>query len=204
MLYSALTDISVISDEQVCLIRHRIDRFFSDKNTLKRKESVCAKALLCCILSKEFKLADFAVVCDENGKPYIINSNLHFNLSHSGNLVLCLCGTQKVGCDIQKMCEYKDKVAKRFFTEDEYRLLSVSDEKELDFTRMWTMKESILKYHGDGISGGLAAYDFSQYLHKNRFEAYGLKFNLSVKEEYVMCICSETDDIRIVDINCQC
>lgn len=198
MLYSVLADISEISSEQVCLLRNRIEHFFFDKKTLKRKESVCAKALLSDILKSEFGLTDFNVLCDKNGKPYIENSTLHFNLSHSGDSVLCLCGTEKVGCDIQMMCEYKEKVAKRFFTENEYNFLCESYEKELDFTRIWTMKESILKYHGDGLSGGLSSYDFSGYVKKDSFEAYGLKFNLSVKGEYVICICSETDDIQFV------
>jgi len=204
MLYSVLADISAVDKETVSVLREKIDRFFSDKSTLKRKESVCAKALLCEILRKEFKQTDFTVMCDENGKPYIKNSPLHFNLSHSGDFVFCLCGTEKVGCDIQTRCEYKEKVAKRFFTENEYKFLCESDEKELDFTRIWTMKESILKYNGDGISGGLDAYDFSDFVKKDSFDAYGLKFRISVTGEYVMCICSETDDIKIADIGWQC
>lgn len=206
MLYSVLADISAVNDETVCILREKIDRFFSDKSTLKRKESVCAKALLCEILRSEYNLTDFTVDCDENGKPFIKNSPLQFNLSHSGDLVLCLCGTEKVGCDIQTKCEYKEKVAKRFFTENEYNLLCKSEEKELDFTRIWTMKESILKYNGDGISGGLDSYDFSLFVKEDKFEAYGLKFNISVKGEYVMCICSETDDIKFTDygIHWQC
>lgn len=198
MLYSVLADISEISTEQVGKLRNRIEQFFSDEKTLKRKESVCAKALLCELLSSEFRLTDFNVLSDENGKPYIKNSPLHFNLSHSGDCVLCLCGTEKVGCDIQIKCEYKEKVAKRFFTENEYNFLCESDEKELDFTRIWTMKESILKYHGDGLSGGLSSYDFSGFVKKDSFEAYGLKFNVSVKGEYVMCICSETGNIQFL------
>ncbi len=206
MLYSVLADISGIGDETVSAWRDRIEHFFSDKSTLKRTESVCAKALLFEILRKEFNLSAFTVVCDENGKPYIKNSPLHFNLSHSGDYVLCLCGTEKVGCDIQTKCEYKEKVAKRFFTEREYEFLCKSEEKELDFTRIWTMKESILKYHGDGISGGLDSYDFSPFVKKESFEAYGLKFNVSVKGEYVMSICSETDDIKFAykGIDWQC
>ncbi len=204
MLYLVLADISAVDDGTVSILREKIYSFFSDKSTLKRKESVCAKALLCEVLSSEFRLTDFSVLCDKNGKPYIKNSPLHFNLSHSGDCVLCLCGTEKVGCDIQTKCEYKEKVAKRFFTEREYEFLCKSEDKALDFTRIWTMKESILKYHGDGLSGGLDSYDFSGFIKKDRFEAYGLKFNVSVKGEYVMCICSETDDIKFDDKSWQC
>ncbi len=163
-----------------------------------------AKAILCDILNKEFSLTDFTVLCEDNGKPYIHNSPLHFNLSHSGDYVFCLCGTERVGCDIQKQCEYRDKVAKRFFTEKEYGYLCGSKEKELDFTRIWTMKESILKFRGDGISGGLDSFDFSAFVKKDKFQAFGLEFTISVKGEYVMCVCSETDEIKSVQYDWQC
>ena len=33
---------------------------------------------------------------------YLQAENIHFNLSHSGNLVICAVGEKAVGCDIEK------------------------------------------------------------------------------------------------------
>ena len=41
-----------------------------------------------------------------------------FNLSHSGEYVLCAfsdCKEAQVGCDLEMIGEYREKVAKRFF-----------------------------------------------------------------------------------------
>ncbi|MBQ8504092.1 MAG: 4'-phosphopantetheinyl transferase superfamily protein [Clostridia bacterium] len=201
MLYLALVDISDVTEESCSFLREELVVHFTEKASLKRKDSICAKALLCNILEEKFNLDGYLIDCDENEKPYLCNSNLHFNLSHSGNFVLCVCGEEKVGCDIQLLKECNEKIAKRFFSNSEFQLLSKSENKDSDFTRIWTLKESILKYYGVGISGGLDSYDFSGYIKENHFVAYGLNFTVRQTDEYVVSVCSETDEIELYSIN---
>jgi len=192
MVYYALLDISQLSDINTDLIREGIKQHFAQAGTLKRKESVAAKALLCMILKGKFNLTDFTVECDKNGKPFIVGSEICFNLSHSGSNVLCVLGKEQVGCDIQEIKEYNPKVTKRFFTQNEHAYLESCEKKELDFTRLWALKESALKFSGDGMSGGLDRYDFSEYYNKDSFTLEDICFNSFEFGNCVVCICSET------------
>lgn len=97
-----------------------------------------------------------------NEKPYFVNQpGLHFNLSHSGTLVLACMGRRELGCDIQK--EEKDQlsIARHFFHPDEYAWLSgISDEtiRSKSFYRLWVCKESFIKTLGTGLSTELSSF----------------------------------------------
>ena len=46
-----------------------------------------------------------------------------FNLSHSGDYVMCACSDRRdvqVGCDLEMIGETREKVARRFFCQEEY------------------------------------------------------------------------------------
>ncbi len=192
MLYIALKDISDFSIADEKLLREKYRPYFSDNVNFKRKESVFAKAFLCEILHERFNHTEFFIDVDENEKPYIKNSDISFNLSHSEKFVLCVCGREKVGCDIQIIKNYNEKISRRFFTASEHQKLLKSDNKDVDFTRLWTLKESVLKCIGTGISGGLDSFDFSEYYMHDEFSAYGFCFNIKQIFGYVQCVCSES------------
>ena len=85
------------------------------------------------------------------GKPQ--TENVHFNLSHSGNLVICAVGEEAVGCDIEKTKQEIQGVAKRFFHRNEAEYLQKFQGQERDemFFRLWTWKESYIKMTGEGM-----------------------------------------------------
>lgn len=144
------------------------------------------------MLEKCFGLKNFTVNSDDNGKPYIENSNLQFNLSHSGDYALCVCGEEKVGCDLEKIKSCNYKVAERFFCEGECSVLKSVEASAHTFTKMWTLKESALKFSGNGISGGLDCFDFSEYHKEEAFEMCNLKFRSFEYCGYFVSICSES------------
>lgn len=89
---------------------------------------------------------------EKNGKPYLEGHPLHFNVSHSGLLWLCIAGGAPCGIDIQqeKDCSY-EKIAARHFSKEEQAYIK---EKGLSgFFRLWTMKEAYGKYTGKGFYG---------------------------------------------------
>ncbi len=91
----------------------------------------------------------------EYGKPFFSElPDVHFNLSHSGDLVLCALSPSPVGCDIEKPCHYDPALARRFFHPDEItRLFSLpEDERPEAFYRLWTCKESFMKAVGLGFN----------------------------------------------------
>lgn len=96
------------------------------------------------------------VTLGEHGKPYLTDyPQICFSLSHSGRMVMCGVADSPIGCDIQCMPphpEHNDGIAKRFFTPNEQHSLTSSAAPEQEFARLWTLKESYVKYLGTGIS----------------------------------------------------
>lgn len=80
-----------------------------------------------------------------------------YNLSHSGNYVLCaFSDTQgaKVGCDLEVVKDLREAVARRFFCQAEYEHLMQIEEPERTrrFFRYWVLKESFLKATRRGMA----------------------------------------------------
>lgn len=89
-----------------------------------------------------------------NGKPYIENRpELHYNLSHSGDWIVCAAGSVPVGIDVESSDKYSERVVKRFFHEDEIAdIMEHAKEQRPDiFAEYWTMKESFMKLSGLGF-----------------------------------------------------
>ena len=94
------------------------------------------------------------------GKPYLAESDLEFNLSHSGDYaLLAITRGQAVGVDIEHMCrKTKDflAIAKRFFTAEECSAIQFADDPHAAFFRCWVRKEAFIKATGLGLSFGLS------------------------------------------------
>ena len=65
----------------------------------------------------------FSYEYGEQGKPQIVNFPKKFNLSHSGDYVVCGVSDGEVGVDIQKWVPFKERTAERFFAKEEWKLL---------------------------------------------------------------------------------
>ncbi len=96
----------------------------------------------------------------ELGKPYFKNVPLYFNLSHSGDFVLCTVSKQEIGADIQKIGKSEVmRTAERFFAEGELVALqtcrSAKERTEL-FYRLWSKKEAYGKLTGKGIAEAIS------------------------------------------------
>ncbi|MHB1392566.1 MAG: 4'-phosphopantetheinyl transferase family protein [Clostridia bacterium] len=99
---------------------------------------------------------------DFYGKPYIKGiTGFHFNLSHSGDWIVCAVDSTTVGIDIEKIVTCDLDIAKRFFTKKEYKWLLEIDEQEKNrsFFELWTMKESYIKAVGRGLSMPLDSFE---------------------------------------------
>lgn len=94
----------------------------------------------------------FCIDRDSAGKPYWVGGNLFFNYSHSKDRLLCAVHTAPVGADIEKIGDYRDRVARRVCTPAEYRYIG---KDPVRFSEVWTRKEAYAKYTGRGLSYGL-------------------------------------------------
>lgn len=87
-----------------------------------------------------------------------------YNLSHSGDYVLCACSDRdgvKVGCDLEVMKEFREPVARRFFCENEYGYIMAEEEKEQAqrFYRYWVLKESFMKATRQGMALDMRSFE---------------------------------------------
>jgi len=86
------------------------------------------------------------------GKPYIDN-NLSFNISNSGNLVICAGALDcKVGIDIEKVRPVNIKHFKKVFTSNEMKMIKNATNHSRKFFELWTKKESVMKADGRGLT----------------------------------------------------
>lgn len=81
-------------------------------------------------ISEEKINIDGSYCYGEHGKPMRKDGKVCFNLSHSGKYVLCAVAETEIGCDIEKVKEVKWKLAKRFFSEEEYDFLEGLEKQE--------------------------------------------------------------------------
>jgi len=153
--------------------------------------ALCEKTGISCEEAKPFPIS-----YGEKGKPYLAGyPEVHFNLSHSGDYVCCAVSDGPVGVDIQKKVSRRKKLAERFFTPAERRMLSECGERESQelFFRMWSIKESYLKLTGEGLSGGLSGFEI---LWQERAVVRGGKIAAYFEESacpegYSFCVCAE-------------
>jgi len=95
-----------------------------------------------------------------SGKPYFKEYPIYFNLSHSGEYVVCAVSDREIGVDIQ---EHKggdtERIAKRYFSGGEIRALDTCEEGQRTklFFDLWAAKEAYGKYTGGGITESLEA-----------------------------------------------
>ena len=80
-----------------------------------------------------------------NGKPFFpAYPDFHYNISHSGDYVVCAYSAQPIGIDIQQIPDKSRRAASlRDLPDFEMRRL---------FTRFWTSRESYIKLTGRGLA----------------------------------------------------
>jgi 4'-phosphopantetheinyl transferase len=95
-----------------------------------------------------------------NGKPYLDNSSIKFNVSHSGEWVALAMANIDVGIDVEKFRKVNFNIATRFFSIEENELLEKLEgaDKIKLFFDFWTLKESYLKLLGTGLTKSLSSF----------------------------------------------
>ena len=145
---------------------------------------LCAKSFL---MLEQMLLTNFGLnKCPEfsygeNGKPYLKEyPEIFFNISHCRKGIACAVCDCPVGIDIEEIQqggEIRDLVLNR----EENAVVEMSETPEVEFTRIWTRKESFLKLTGEGIRDNM----------KNvLLEAQGVQFETVVNRDssYVLSV----------------
>ncbi len=147
-------------DLQVALAElsgQRREQALKFKHELGQRTCVAAYLLLCEGLQKEYGIIEKPVFeYGEHGKPSLVGyPHIHFNLSHCREAVICILSDQPVGIDIESIHTFKQPLVDYTMNEDEAHQIEQAESPELEFIKLWTQKEAVLKLTGEGISRDL-------------------------------------------------
>lgn len=157
-----LLDINSISDNEYSRYyslmsrekKARVDafRFIADK-----KRNVCGEILSRRMISSfcSIPAEDLIFETDSRGKPFAVNAEAEFSISHSGDLVICSVEKYPTGADIEKKRRVEDRLIDYVCTDAERLYVygtGGSDERALRFLEIWTAKEAYFKCIGTGIT----------------------------------------------------
>lgn len=140
----------LVSDER----RERIKRFVFQKDAIR---SLLGEIIARYAVSRHLdcKSSEINFSVDSFNKPFLDKADsIYFNISHSGNWVVCAISNNPVGIDVEIIKETDFEIAKRFFAKDEYEKIMNQpiDNRTKYFYLMWTLKESYIKADGRGLS----------------------------------------------------
>lgn len=137
------------------LSEQRREQALKFKHELGRKTCAAAYLLLCEGLRQEYGITEKPVFeYGEYGKPSIVgHPDIHFNLSHCRNAAICALSDSPVGVDIETIRPYKDSLARYTMSDEELEKIQQAPRPDVEFTKLWTRKEAVLKLTGEGIQG---------------------------------------------------
>jgi 4'-phosphopantetheinyl transferase len=135
----------------------------------RRREFLWSRLLVRCVLASFLNrdMRDINFGYRDNGKPFLENSEIQFNLSHTEGLIACSVARRRLGIDVEKVTRGEEVerrwnlLARRYFSTAEKEFLLSQDRasRSTAFFRIFTMKEARVKASGEGLS--LPLEDFS-------------------------------------------
>lgn len=193
-----LKEVSEFTSIISCERKFKVDKFIFIHDKI---QSILAEALLRYILHIRCNIKQSEIVFKYNtyGKPYLSEiKNVHFNLSHSGEWVVCGICDNPIGIDIEKINERDSTSLWSCLSSEEYRyILGQPKENQKDsFYKIWTLKESYIKYMGIGLSISIGSFscrigkkDITIIVDNNLEDKICLKAEKLYKDYYVsVCV----------------
>lgn len=122
---------------------------------------------------------------NQHGKPYLRDyPEIHFNLSHCSRAVACVISDNFVGVDIETIKPIDNSVIDYTCSEEEKEKILSSACPEIEFYKIWTMKESYLKMLGLGIDNNI-----KEVLGQKTLEKSSHTIIVNERKQYVCCCC---------------
>ncbi len=93
------------------------------------------------------------------GKPYLVGTAMPFiSVSHTRGFVCCAVSEMPVGVDCERRRRVTEGAMRRVCTPEEVRDIRASRDPAARFLQYWTLKESISKKLGVGLSESFQRY----------------------------------------------
>lgn len=162
----------------------------------QKEQSAAAHALLDGVLPGYAKEKGIALPAPlrfsetASGKPFLDGCDaVHFNLSHCKGLAVCLLSPHECGVDAEPKRSLREKVVRRVCSRSERTALLSEEDKDLFFTRLWTLKEAYVKAVGVGISYPMREVSFALQGGAIRCSRSGAEFRQMLYEGFAVSVC---------------
>ncbi|WP_430412916.1 4'-phosphopantetheinyl transferase family protein [Kordia sp.] len=110
--------------------------------------------------NKHLKTVNSKILFNTYNKPYFENKEVNFNISHSGEIVICaISESHDIGIDIETMNTININDFKMQMTDYEWNLINNASDQQAAFYNYWTQKEAVVKAHGKGLSIPLQSFE---------------------------------------------
>lgn len=195
-----------LPEAEICLLLDFIDPAKKERiRRFRRWEdahlSLLADLLVRAIVGQRehIRNKDISFSTGSYGKPVLsYRSDIHFNVSHSGDWVACAIDSGEVGIDIEQIADADLSISEQFFSGDEYKDILASACPVERFYEYWTIKKSYLKFIGKGLSEPLNSFnvrilpDGRIQLEKSGVPASNLHFKqYGACDGYKLAVCCE-------------
>ena len=117
--------------------------------------------LLGAALAKDFGVYHAVIRRRGLGKPQLIHDFLHINISHCKGLAVAAVGRIPLGVDAETPRTVRESLLTKVCTAEETAVIQDAADKNLAFSRFWTLKEAYAKYTGKGIALDFAKLEFA-------------------------------------------
>lgn len=176
-----------------CLSKERQQYILRFRQYDDRLRSMVGSLLIHMQLAKQLQCEPAALSYQVNkfGKYGLTNHQLHFNISHAGQYVICAISDHPVGIDIEQKQHRNYSLFQSVWTEREKEIFG-ADRME-DFYYLWTAKESYVKWLGTGLATDLKAVNINHngIVYHNGKKAPVRIQNISIDSQYKCALCSE-------------
>lgn len=184
---------TTMADDEWLFWLKQVSKQRKDKIKKLRRESDRLRSVFGAVLLDEalrnLGIFSYTMHYNEYKKPYLKNEEIYFNISHSGEYVLCGLSTSEIGVDIECIEDIDIQSGCLVFSDEEMQLIQSADQPVRMFYKQWTKKESLIKALGCGFFMPTKSIDlsFSEIYDGWRIRSYEFEHNF-------VSLCTKADE----------
>ncbi|MFC4389061.1 4'-phosphopantetheinyl transferase family protein [Gracilibacillus marinus] len=164
-----------------------VNRLKKISHPLKRLHVIYGDLFIQYVLLEKGHNPPFNIRTNQWGKPFITGG--YFNLSHSGEWILCVYHSAEVGADIESYRYFNHNLADYFFTKEEVKYATKLSpiSQQIYYIDTWTFKECYVKTIGKSI------FNVKQQLIAPFERLYEVKQAVKINKEKLYYVCGTMD-----------
>lgn len=133
----------------------------------------------------------------QHGRPYL-SDPIDFNISHTGTTVACVITRgARVGLDIEQYSEIDFLDFGRIHSDQQWDWIKTSKDPQKAFFEFWTIKESVIKADGKGLSIPLEEISIDQDQAQHGDQIWHLR-RLKLEDYMACCVACDQPDFEII------